>query len=50
MMLFWSLLESSRKASLMRRINGQTETRRGRKVRAGDGVHSGDHRVRVQAP
>ena len=31
-------------------VNGQTETRRGRKVRAGDGVHSGDHRVRVQAP
>jgi ribosome-associated protein len=31
-------------------VNGQAETRRGRKVRAGDGVHTGDHHVRVRAP
>jgi ribosome-associated protein len=31
------------------RVNGQTETRRGRKLRAGDEVAVGDARIRVQA-
>lgn len=31
-------------------VNGETETRRGRKLRAGDVVGFGDRRVRVVAP
>jgi ribosome-associated protein len=31
------------------RVNGETELRRGRKVRAGDVVAVGDQRVQVQA-
>ena len=31
------------------RVNGQVETRRGRKLRAGDEVAVGESRVRVQA-
>jgi ribosome-associated protein len=31
------------------RVNGETETRRGRKVRAGDQVAVGDTVVRVEA-
>jgi len=31
-------------------VNGQTETRRGRKVRAGDRVAVGDAVVEVEAP
>jgi ribosome-associated protein len=31
-------------------VNGQAETRRGRKLRAGDEVTLGEQRVRVQAP
>ena len=32
------------------RVNGEAETRRGRKLRAGDRVAVGDSVVRVQAP
>lgn len=31
------------------RVNGEAETRRGRKLRAGDEVRVGESRVRVQA-
>ena len=31
-------------------VNGEVDTRRGRKVRAGDIVQLGDHRVQVQGP
>lgn len=30
-------------------VNGEVETRRGRKLRAGDGVALGDQRIRLQA-
>ena len=31
-------------------VNGEVETRRGRKLRAGDAVQLAGHRVQVQAP
>ena len=31
-------------------VNGEVETRRGRKLRAGDGVALGDQRVQLTAP
>jgi ribosome-associated protein len=32
------------------RVNGETETRRGRKLRAGDRIAVGDTVIRVEAP